>query len=89
MARYAYHRLDANHKEIREALEAMGATVTTTNPGDLIVGFRGRNYLLEAKTKTGKQRPGQVKFQARWKGQYAVIRTFAEAMRVLDPAGDW
>lgn len=83
MAKYSYHRLDANAQEIRDCLELVGATVDHRCPGDWLVGFRGVNYLLEVKTAKGKQRPNQRKFQAGWKGQYALVRTAAEAFDAI------
>lgn len=83
MGRYARHQLDANHKEIRAALEAVGATCDHRSPGDLEVGYRGRTYTIEVKTKTGKLRPSQERFRARWQGHYAVVRTVDEALREI------
>jgi len=82
-ARYAYHRLDANHAEIRAALERVGATVVPDGPTDLIVGFRGANYLIEVKTEKGKLRPTQDNFVRLWKGHVAVVRTVDEALKVI------
>jgi hypothetical protein len=83
MGKYHVHRLDANHAAIREALEQVGATVDTRCPGDALVGWRGANYLLEIKTSTGKLRASQERFQAAWKGHYAVVRTVDEALKVI------
>lgn len=83
MARYAYHQLDANHREIRAGLEAVGATVDVKAPLDLLVGFRGRNYLIEVKTAKGKVRPSQAQFFARWKGQAIVVRSLDEALLAI------
>ena len=83
MARYSYHRLDANHDDVREALEARGATVESIGPLDLIVGHAGRTYLIEVKTAKGKLRPKQEKFLARWKGHAAVVRTPDEALAAV------
>lgn len=83
MAKYSYHRLDANAKEIKLALEAVGATVDSRCPGDWLVGFRGVNYLLEVKTAKGEQNASQKAFQARWRGQYALVRNAAEAFDAI------
>ena len=80
MARYAYHRLDENHKEIRDALEAAGCTVESIGPLDLVVGNKGRTFLLEIKTAKGKHRPKQIKFLAKWKGHAATVRSVDEAI---------
>jgi VRR-NUC domain. len=83
MARYAYHRKDNNHDEIRDALERVGATVVPDGPVDLVVGFRGATYLIEVKTAKGKLRPTQENFVRRWKGHVAVVRTIDEALKVI------
>lgn len=83
MGKYVVHQLDANHQAIRAGLEAVGATVDPKCPGDLLVGFRGVNYLLEVKTVKGKLRASQERFRAAWKGQYAVVRTMDEALRSI------
>jgi len=83
MARYAYHQLDANHKAIRQGLEAIGATVDGKCPLDLLVGFRGRTYLLEVKTAKGKLRASQQAFLGRWQGHAAVVRTLDEALQAI------
>lgn len=83
MAKYRYHRLDENHAAIRAALEREGATVVPDGPLDLLVGFRGANYLLEVKTATGKLRVKQEGFVRRWKGQVAVVRTADEALAAI------
>lgn len=81
MARYAYHQLDANHRDIRAGLEAVGATVDVKGPLDLLVGFRGVTYLLEVKTARGKLRASQQAFIDGWKGGPAVVvRTMQEAL---------
>jgi len=83
MARYAYHRKDNNHDEIRDALERVGATVVPDGPVDLVVGFRGATYLIEVKTAKVKLRPTQENFVRRWKGHVAVVRTIDEALKVI------
>ncbi len=83
MAKYLYHRLDANHAEIRAGLEQAGASVVPSGPCDLLVGFRRCNYVLEVKTEKGKLRPSQERFLASWKGSANVVRTLAEALKVI------
>jgi hypothetical protein len=83
MAKYVYHRLDANHREIKQALEAVGATVNEKGPLDLLVGFRGANYLLEVKTARGKLRASQIAFIRDWRGQALVVRDVAAALRAI------
>lgn len=87
MAKYRYHRLDRNHAEIRDALERAGATVVPDGPLDLLVGYRGTNFLLEVKTATGKLRVKQEGFIRRWKGQVTVVRTVEDALAVIGCQG--
>lgn len=83
MAKYSYHRLDANHREIVAALLAVGATVTEKGPLDVLAGFRGTNYLLEIKTARGKLRASQRAFVTGWKGQCCVVRSVQEALQAI------
>ena len=63
-----------------DALRKCGAAVVFLNePTDLLVGFRGANYLLEVKSPGGKLTEKQVKFIATWPGQVAVVETLDDA----------
>lgn len=53
---------------------------------DLLVGWRGQNFLLELKTDKSKARKCQEAWHAKWAGQVAVARTFTEAMTVITKA---
>ena len=96
MSHYA-KRKDANQGAIVDALRKIGATVKVMHtPLDLLVGYRGRNYLLEvkhARNKTGKGRgelsqltPAQIKFVNEWRGQYTKVYTPDEAIEVVTNA---
>lgn len=86
-------KVDANQKEIVAALRKVGASVSSTATigkgfPDLIVGFRGVNYLLEVKTGTKppserKLTPDQVTFHAAWAGQIAVVNSVEEAFKAI------
>lgn len=78
-------RKDLNQPEIVQALEAVGADVYVMHaPCDLLVGFRGRNLLLEVKRpKVGKVTPAQAKWNARWRGQRATVKTPEEAIAAI------
>lgn len=83
--RYA-HKRDKVEGEIVAALRDVGATVapiSAAGAGDLIVGFRGQNYLIECKTKRGKLTEAQVRFREAWQGQYAVCRTDIQALEAI------
>ena len=83
MAKYSYHRLDANHREIVTGLRRAGCSVDFRSPGDALVGRAGVNYVLEIKTARGKQRATQKAFQAGWRGQYALVRSLEDALAVV------
>jgi hypothetical protein len=82
-------KIDANQREITEALRQAGATVYyIKEPCDLLVGRRGINYLLEI--KDGSRRPSQRRltvnerfFHASWNGQIAVVESVADALKVI------
>lgn len=81
-------RADANQREIVEALRGVGATVQhlhTVGRGcpDLVVGFRGRNYLLELKSKRGRLTDAGRAWHERWRGQVVVVRGVDEALRAI------
>ena len=85
--------LDANHTEIVIQLRQIGATVVDlakVGKGcpDLLVGWRGKTYLMEIKTKTGHMRATQEQFFRSWTGGYiAVVRSFDDAYSVLTMEG--
>ena len=84
MAKYAYHRLDSNQKEIRLALEQAGYQVIPIGrPVDLLVGKDGKNWLLEVKTETGYLRDKQADFIHNWSGQVALVRTVEGALAAV------
>ena len=74
---------DANEPEIVEALQAVGASVLRADDVDLIVGYRGVNYLMEIKTPEGKLNKKQQKFFRSWKGQVNIIRTVDQALMLI------
>jgi len=86
-------RVDNNQKEIVSALEAVGATVLVAGKvckgfPDLIVGYRGVNYLLEIKnpaTWYGRRglNPNQIDWHAGWKGPIAIVTCVQQALTVI------
>ena len=83
------HRLDTNHTDIVKALETFGASALSLasvggGAGDLLVGFRKANYLLEVKSSSKKKlRVTQVKFRDLWRGQYARVDSPEDALRAI------
>lgn len=85
-------KVDVNQAEIVAALRAVGASVELLHRvgggcPDLLVGFRGVNYVLEVKRVVGvrkkrrtKLNAAQVLWHATWRGQKAVVATAADAL---------
>ena len=88
-------KVDTNQAAIVAALRQVGAEVQplhTLGGGvpDLLVAFRGANYLLEVKDgdkSPSKQAltPDEAAWHARWlrKGQVAIVKTIDEALRAI------
>lgn len=86
-------RKDSNQDEIIKALRQMGATVTSVHQignglPDILVGFRGKNFLLEI--KDGKKPPSKRRLTADekkwfklWRGHAHVVNSVDEAIEVI------
>lgn len=89
--------VDGNQAAIVSALRAAGASVQSLAAvgggcPDLLVGHRGRNYLLEVKNPA--QRPSerrlrrtQVCWHGVWTGQVVVVHTPEEALEAIGLRG--
>jgi hypothetical protein len=89
--RYAKAR-DTNEAEIVRELRAVGATVVLLDqPVDLLVGFRGRNFLLEVKQPIGPRggsshsalTSDQIEFFQLWRGEVIVVRSPEAALQAI------
>lgn len=86
-------RRDSTHRAIKAALVSVGATVCDTADlgggfPDLVVGYKGRTYLLEVKGPRGRLEASQDAFRLRWRGgPLNVVRTRGEALDVLGVRG--
>jgi len=89
---------DSNQAGIVSALRAAGASVELITSAsrragipDLLVGFRGRNWLLEVKRPpsgargggAGKLSDDQRTWIASWRGSVAVVTTVDEALTAI------
>jgi hemin uptake protein HemP len=85
-------KVDANQAAIVAALRAIpGVQVLVLNAEvDLIVGHRGRNYLLEVKRdhRPSRLKPSQEAMRITWPGQYAIVSTLDEALAVTGIGGN-
>ena len=82
-------RKDGNERDIVKALRAIGCDVERIGrPVDLLVGYRALNFLLEVKDPHGDNRlsDGQKEFIQLWRGQVRVVRSAAEAVRLVTEA---
>jgi len=86
-------RTDANHAEIRDALRGVGASVFDTHfvgrgfP-DIVVGFRGGNYLLEIKDgnkppSRQKLTPDEREWHSLWNGSVIVVNSVDAALAAI------
>jgi len=79
---------DANQAAIVADLEAVGVrVVSATSIGagfpDLIAAYRGKLFLFEVKTATGKLNPAQRDFHAAWPAPIHVIRSSTDALSIV------
>jgi len=82
-------RIDANQPDIVRALRGVGASVLHThqlkNCFDILVGYRGRTFLMEIKaTEKDQLTPGEAEFQRTWRGSpYHVVYTVDQALAII------
>ena len=84
-------RVDSNQPEIVAALRKAGATVQHLHMvgkgcPDLLVGFRGRNFLLEIKSPGGRMTPAEQRFFDEWSGQVSIVCTIEQALAAIGAA---
>ena len=81
-------RKDDNQTIIVSAFRQFGASVFETHQvgggfPDIVVGFRGKNYLIEIKDgeKCESRRPltpAEIEFHAAWRGRVEIIKSVEE-----------
>jgi hypothetical protein len=79
---------DANHKEISDAFENLGATVQDTAMigngfPDIVIGYLGYNIPVEIKTENGKLSKKQEDWFANWRGVAAVVKYTWQVTRLI------
>jgi hypothetical protein len=82
------NRADGNQAPIVEALKRIGARVLNLSQvgggcPDLLVGFRGRNILMEVKQPGEKLKKEQAEVIAYWPAEVHVVRTPEEAVALV------
>ena len=81
-------RVDVNQPEIVRRLRQVGASVqilSRVGDGcpDLVVGYQGRNFLMEVKDEGKGLNAKQIIWFGKWNGQKDIVRNFDEAFKVL------
>ena len=86
-------KTDLNQPQIVKDLRCIGATVQSlANIGegcpDLLIGFRGMNYLIELKNENmppSKQRitSDEKKWHENWRGQVAVANNIWKILKII------
>ena len=72
-------RIDKNHPEVVEAFRKLGCSVLSLAPlgrgiPDLLVAIGGVTWLIEIKSKKGKENDLQLEWAENWRGARAVVR---------------
>lgn len=83
------NRADNNQKEIVDALRKAGVSVIVLSQvgfgcPDLLCGKNGKNYLFEIKAPDGDLSDSQKEFFDNWQGRAYIIRSFEEAMELIN-----
>ncbi len=86
-------RVDGNQAAIVQTLRAIGASVLHThqlkNCFDILVGYRGRTFLMEIKDPSQppsarQLTPGEAEFRRTWQGTpYHIVHTPEEAIKII------
>lgn len=71
-------KIDNNHTEIVNLLRQSHCSVLNLfrvgdNCPDLLIGYRGKNYLAEVKSEKGKLTEGQREFMRLWRGAPVIV----------------
>jgi Holliday junction resolvase len=79
-----YKRVDSNQVQIVKELRRLGMEVEHLHGvgkgcPDILVGYKGKNVLLEIKKLT----PDQVLWHHSWKGQVAVVTNVIDAVKAV------
>lgn len=83
-------RVDKNQTDIVNGLRACGASVQHLHIigkgcPDIVVGFRGKNYLFEIKRDKGKLTDDEILWHLFWTGQVDIVTNVEEALKIISP----
>lgn len=86
-------RIDANHREVVQALRDIGASVQSladlgSGVPDLLVGFRGENYVFEVKDGSlppskRKLTPDEREWHEAWRGRVSTVFSPEDALKAI------
>ena len=85
-----YHsKVDKNRPEILKCLRSAGITYKPVHQlkgfCDVIVGWKGKNYLFEIKPDhKAKLTKLEQEFKDKWKGSYYIVTSFNEILEILN-----
>jgi hypothetical protein len=85
-----YHsKVDANQPEILRCLRKAGISYKPVHQikgfCDIVVGFKGVNYLFEIKVDHKKKlSKAEQEFSDGWKGQYHIVTSFNEILNIIN-----
>lgn len=87
-------KVDNNQAHFVKLLRNIGASVAITSGlgggfPDLVVGYKGKNIMIEVKMKNGKMTEDQIIFRSKWRGQYVVVRDIEDLALVLELPQDY
>ena len=85
---YRVRKVDKNQPGIVENLRRIGATVVILSSlghgtPDILVGWKGENYLFEIKDRTGGLTVDEYEFFHKWAGAVHLIRSYDDALAIL------
>lgn len=81
-------RVDANQSAIVLALRQVGASVQLLHVvgsgcPDIVVGYRGKNYLIEIKVPGAGLTGKEPEWHQLWRGQIAIVYGVDEALEMI------
>ena len=84
-------KVDDNQSEIVTALREIPGVTVQPGHDDILVGYRGRTFWFEIKTKMAIRlkaclKPSQAKLLAEWTGHYRVVSCLEDIMSELKAA---
>lgn len=81
-------RVDANQREIADALREAGVSVCVLSGEgdgvpDLLCATHEKTWLIEVKTNSGDLTNEQTRFFATWRGEIQLVRTIEDALATV------